>query len=230
MGYCSTLYQSASLDTEVEPFVIDSDTKGYDGNKVRWYGFYGARVLEDGSIELADYNAKFYDADDFAKILAKKMKYGRIRLHFIGEDGEMGGLVIAPNAVVEYENENDYTRYFLEKGKELLIELLEEKKKSLAEKYRRAEEEIAKLKNLKNKEDDLNELSKIYMYSMALNPDFSDAVMEKLVDTAPDDREEDCPIFVPIHMVREIVENKGDEKDKKIVDFIEEKVDYVEIR
>lgn len=126
MGYYSTMSYEVMPGTKVEPFTVSEDTLGFDGKEVEWYGFEGAEVDEDGCIDLGDYYSKFYDDKDFAKLLASKMKKGRVKLMFTGEGGERWSYTIEPNAVVE-EDEDSPNGYFLDNGRELYVRLLEEK-------------------------------------------------------------------------------------------------------
>lgn len=127
MGYYSSVHIEEEQGTKVEPFEVTYKTKGFDGNEVDWYGFENAQVLEDGTVYVDDNYAKFYDAEEFAKLLATKMKHGRINLMFTGEDGGRYGYIVEPNAVVEYNDIDDYVYSYLEKGDELYEKLLKEK-------------------------------------------------------------------------------------------------------
>jgi len=152
MGYYSTLYVDFK-DTEVEPFLVTENTKNHRGEKVDWYGFEGAKVEKDGNIEMGDYYAKFYDAEEFAKLLATKIKKGRIRLHFVGDDGEASGFIVEPSAVVEYFGEDDYSLPYLSKGEELLVRLLQEKKERMLKEIKIIDERMKELASKEKRKD-----------------------------------------------------------------------------
>lgn len=118
MSYISTFGYWRETEVAVEPFVITSDTKKADGSNGDWRGFDGAEVLDDGEIIVEDYIAAFRDDRDFALLLAKHMKSGIIRLEFTGEDGDVWGYVVAPNAVVELQKDLPIASY-IEGDKEL---------------------------------------------------------------------------------------------------------------
>lgn len=134
MGYHATLEASAYPETEVEPLVISEDKDD------TWYGFYGASVDNHGEVNVLDNYAFFGDAEKFAKLLATKMKKGRIQLHFVGDEGDHYGYIVEPNAVVEYVGDGHPAAYYLPGGKELFIELLKEEREELLERIRHIED------------------------------------------------------------------------------------------
>ena len=108
MGYYSTLSFEVEKGTEVEPFVITEYQTLPDGSKPDyWYGWERVSVDEQGNIEepSSDYYQKWYNDDMFVKLLASRMKSGRITLHFIPEFGDdPWGYIIGPDAIVTLDS------------------------------------------------------------------------------------------------------------------------------
>ena len=129
MGY--ELYITAirkTDDVKVNPFKVERDTPlpGGKGINVSWMNFIDTEVKENGVVKTKYSSGKFYDAEDFAKLLAMNMENGKIEIEFCGEEGECFGYVVAPKAVVLYdvtEYGREYHHPMLENGNELYMKL-----------------------------------------------------------------------------------------------------------
>ncbi len=146
MGYYSTLSFEADKGTEVEPFVVTEYQTLPDGSKPDyWYGWEGVSVDAQGNIEepSSDYYQKWYNDDMFVKLLASRMKSGRIILRFEGEDGSQWGYVVEPDAVVEFaDSDYDLTGYSGFRGADLFRRMLDEAYGH----YQRKAEEMCQMK------------------------------------------------------------------------------------
>ena len=108
MAELSTLRVKKTPDTIIEPFVVTEYQTLPDGSKPDcWFGWAGISVDAQGNIEgpSSDYCQKWYNDDVFVRLLASRMKSGRITLHFIPEFGDdPWGYVIGPDAIVTLDS------------------------------------------------------------------------------------------------------------------------------
>ena len=99
---------------------------------------------EGGNLKVEEGDTRYFNPLEFAKLLASKTTNGRMRLQYAEGDGSVYGYVIAPRAVVEY-NGDEYSRYYLENGKKLMLDLLREKRNELAKEIEEIDERIKEL-------------------------------------------------------------------------------------
>lgn len=104
MGYYSSL---VSVET-IEPVKLDSrkleELHRFFGNEENdeVYGFYKVTVSEKHGVlkvDVVDYFAKFYDSELFCKKLSGAMVRGKVKITFVGEDGDIWGYCITPQKV-----------------------------------------------------------------------------------------------------------------------------------
>ena len=122
MGYLSEL-----TDVDLENVVVD-DVKaftdevhgkceyGFEEDNTKFI-FKGNELVD---IEYEEYFTKWYDDEDFGKVLSKHMISGKAMLSFTGEDSEKWKLIVFPKTYPIFE---DYIKFSGERFKEFVFEL-----------------------------------------------------------------------------------------------------------
>ena len=138
-------YEAKPVEGEfkVEPFVYSPDDFSF---------FDEAKVKEDGTILVMDYDDEVWEADalNFAKELARHVKKGEFYLRFVDVKGRIPfALHVQEDAVVFYEEADNGllspVEYYLEKGLDLYIKDLEEMVFALEEEIRDIREALPRL-------------------------------------------------------------------------------------
>ena len=105
MGYYATIdYGINKVKVENKEELIEALNKidyDYSSENLRVI-FNECGYIED--FEFEEWYCKWYESDEFAKILSDYIKEGSIDLSFVGEDGEMWGYKIYPNLVIEFDS------------------------------------------------------------------------------------------------------------------------------